>query len=220
MVAFPSTLVCRQTFTIFGQKSVVVRTHVSPNDGIKLDDDVLLTYMITIQQDGQDKSYMIDSFYEMASDLARLFVALNSSKVASNFADNTTKIDREAADKNRRLMGMRRPPILNTTPIVIDMTRTDARLLKPSGIKTVRELLGITRVIQSKLITRPDGSLWLRKKDGMPWSRKEHDRKIETPVDRRDAERVLTASKPVVGIQTFPDRAPQLIIDKSLKPEV
>lgn len=189
---------------------------ISP-DGIRLDEDKLLAYTERFDKTYKrlgteiDASRLIDVTYSAADYFTRLLVVMGSSHTGSDFNPNRNKAEIALDEKNRKRVRDGRTPILATTPVRIDLTRNMSLGMDDKPAANIQEFLGITQVKRSKLVCRPDGSLWLRKSDGMPWSREPHSRKTKNPQDRTNAERHVTVQKPDATIEISPDRPPQIV---------
>lgn len=198
----------RAAFCVLDGKSVYsipIAIKVSM-DGIKFDEDKLLSFLFGMEKVDKafdntgDMSNNIDHIYKTADFFTRMFVVMSSENVPNNFKHPKTKHELDFEAKNKRRMQMGKLPILETTPITIDLAQASPGLLNPQTPKETRQLLGWTSVRRSKEIVSKYGKIFRRKA---------HERRIAAPVDRRDAAREITSSNPNLGLEIRNER-PQL----------
>ena len=111
---------------------------VSATDGVIFDEDELLKLTIyrgVITQ--RDESSYIDLCYEMSLHLARVITILGSPNISSNFNAGKTERDLELKKTDITRRRLKRPPILDVDPIIIDVSRINLSNLKSSDPKTI-----------------------------------------------------------------------------------
>lgn len=153
-----------------------------------------------------EASDLVDRGYFLGEHIARMLIVLNATARSPDILQPDIEDDAQKR-KNLERKRLNRPPILDLRPIDIDVTRLEALKNAPGGL--IQKLLGWTSVRRSKPIISKYGKIF---------TRKEHERRIRKAEDRREAVRIMQATKQVIGLSLESYRPEISVLAKAEKP--
>ena len=179
------------------QRGSSVDVRVTPGRKIEMNDDLMLQKMETLQKEwgqgvtAKTKSdpqidQMIDHVFAEASFLTRAVVIMATGYVTPEMSLTPGAEQHKEAKVNASRIGNGKRPLLETTPIVTDVARM--KYLRSQPKERQQQLLAGVIEIGDYLRTSKLGLIHIVHT---------HKRGIVPPVDRTNAPRVLTASRPV-----------------------